>query len=238
MGPTQDAGPTMSHRRGQRMTFDFGVVVYALPYLLEGAKLTLSMTLLAILLGVPVGIGLFIGLQSGGAVLRKAISLYISFARGTPLFIQILVVYYLLPSIGLDIPSFFAAVIALSLNSGAYISEMIRGGLTAIPRGQIEAARALAMPRRLIWRRITLPQIFALILPPLTVEFTALLKASALVSVIGVIELTRTAQQIVAATFRPIEIWIAVGLIYFVMCYALGALTRRIERGTAVYRPH
>lgn len=220
------------------MKFDFDVVIHALPYLLEGAKLTLSISLLAILLGVPVGIGLFIGLQSGGRILRKLIALYISFARGTPLFIQILIVYYLLPSIGLDIPSFFAAVIALSLNSGAYISEMIRGGLTAVPKGQIEAARALAMPCSLIWRRITLPQIFALILPPLTVEFTALLKASALVSVIGVIELTRTAQQIVAATFRPIEIWLVVGLLYFIMCYALGALTRRIERATAVYRLH
>lgn len=220
------------------MKFDFDVVIYALPYLLEGAKLTLSISLLAILLGVPVGIGIFIGLQSGGAILRKAIGLYVSFARGTPLFIQILIVYYLLPSIGLDIPSFFAAVIALSLNSGAYISEMIRGGLTAVPKGQIEAARALAMPRRLIWRRITLPQIFALILPPLTVEFTALLKASALVSVIGVIELTRTAQQIVAATYRPIEIWLVVGALYFIMCYTLGAFTRRIERATAVYRLH
>lgn len=220
------------------MNFDFQVILDALPYLLKGAQLTVAMSLLAILLGIPVGIAIFIALQSGSRLLRKPILLYISFARGTPLFIQILIVYYLLPSIGLDIPSFFAAVIALSLNSGAYISEMIRGGLTAVPRGQVEAAHALAMPRRLIWRRITLPQIFALILPPLTVEFTALLKASALVSVIGVIELTRTAQQIVAATYRPIEIWLVVGALYFVMCFALGALTRRIERATAVYRPH
>jgi len=220
------------------MKFDVGAIVDALPYLLQGAKLTLAMSVLAILLGIPVGIAIFIGLQSGSRLLRKPILLYISFARGTPLFIQILIVYYLLPSIGLDMPSFFAAVIALSLNSGAYISEMIRGGLTAVPRGQIEAARALAMPRRLIWRRITLPQIFALILPPLTVEFTALLKASALVSVIGVVELTRTAQQIVAATFRPIEIWLVVGVLYFIMCFALGALARRIERATAVFRPH
>lgn len=220
------------------MKFDLNVILDALPYLLQGAKLTIAMSLLAILLGVPVGVALFIGMQSRFAALHRAIQLYISFARGTPLFIQILIVYYLLPSIGLDIPSFFAAVIALSLNSGAYISEMIRGGLTAVPKGQIEAARALSMPRRLIWRRVTLPQIFALILPPLTVEFTALLKASALVSVIGVIELTRTAQQIVAATYRPIEIWLTVGVLYFIMCYALGALTRRIERATAVYRLH
>jgi len=94
----------------------------------------------------------------------------------------------------------------------------------------------MGMRRSLIWRRITLPQVFALILPPLTVEFTALLKASALLSVIGVVELTRTAQQIVAATFKPIEIWVTVGVLYFVMCFVLAALTRRLERATLVYR--
>ncbi|HUN48631.1 MAG TPA: amino acid ABC transporter permease, partial [Stellaceae bacterium] len=122
------------------------------------------------------------------------------------------------------------------LNSGAYVSEMIRGGLTAVPAGQIEAARALAMPRPLIWRHIILPQVMALILPPLTVEFIALVKASALLSVIGVVELTRTAQQIVAATFQPVGIWIATGVIYFIICFALALLTRRIERRTLVYR--
>jgi polar amino acid transport system permease protein len=114
---------------------------------------------------------------------------------------------------------------------------MIRGGLTAIPRGQVEAARALSMPRPLIWRHVILPQVMALILPPLTVEFTSLLKASALLSVIGVVELTRTGQQAVAATFHPLEIWVAVGALYFVMCFALAALTSRVERATQIYRP-
>ena len=92
------------------------------------------------------------------------------------------------------------------------------------------------MPRPLIWRRIILPQVFTVILPPLTVEFASLLKYSALLSVIGVVELTRTAQQIIAATFKPIEIWLTVGVLYFIMCFALGVLTRRIERATTIYR--
>lgn len=218
------------------MAFDPNVVISALPWLLQGAQLTLSSSLLAIIIGVMVGVALTLGLHTGIRPLQALVRVYISFARGTPLFIQILVVFYILPSIGLDIPRFFSGVIALSLNSGAYVSEMIRGGLSAIPKGQIEAARAMGMRHSSIWRRIILPQVFVLILPPLTVEFTALLKASALLSVIGVVELTRTAQQIVAATFKPIEIWLIVGVLYFFMCFTLAALTRRLERATMVYR--
>ncbi len=218
------------------MALDPNVVVSALPWLIKGAGLTLSASLLGIVLGVLVGIALTVAIETGGRFATAVARLYISFARGTPLFIQILIVFFILPSVGLDMPAFIAGVIALSLNSGAYISEMIRGGLSAVAKGQVEAARALAMPRRLIWRRITLPQVLVLILPPLTVEFTALIKYSALLSVIGVVELTRTAQQIVAATFKPIEIWLTVGLLYFIICFALGALTRRIERATLVYR--
>lgn len=219
------------------MSFNFSVIVDAFPLLLKGAQLTFSASLLAILLGIAVGVILALAAR-GGRLLNMLAQIYISFARGTPIFIQILLVFFVLPAVGLDISRYFSGVIALSLNSGAYIAEMIRGGLTAIPKGQIEAARAVGLPRSLIWRHIMLPQVFTLILPPLTAEFTALLKASALLSVIGVVELTRTAQQIVAATFKPIEIWITVGVLYFVMCFVLGAITRKIEHMTAVYRPN
>jgi His/Glu/Gln/Arg/opine family amino acid ABC transporter permease subunit len=199
--------------------------------------LTLETSLLAIALGLPVGIGLAVAMRSRLRLLRGFVRVYISFARGTPLFIQIMLVFFVLPSLGFDIPRFCAGVIALSLNSGAYIAEMIRGGLTAIPKGQVEAARALAMPRTLLWRHIILPQVLTLILPPLTVEFTGLLKGSALLAVIGIVELTRSGQQMVATTYKPLEIWLMVGIIYFVMCYALAALTRYLERTTQVYRP-
>lgn len=213
------------------------VMLDAAPWLLQGAVMTLETSLLAIALGLPVGIALAVAQRSGLRVLRAFVRVYISFARGTPLFIQIMLVFFVLPSLGFDIPRFCAGVIALSLNSGAYIAEMIRGGLTAIPKGQIEAARALSMPRALTWRHIILPQVLTLILPPLTVEFTGLLKGSALLAVIGIVELTRAGQQMVATTFKPLEIWLTVGIFYFVMCYALGALTRYLERTTHVYRP-
>jgi polar amino acid transport system permease protein len=218
------------------MGFDHTVIVAALPSLLEGAGVTLALSLIGIGLGVVVGVVLAVMMQARARALRSAGRLYISFARGTPLFVQILIVFYWLPTIGIELPRFYAAAIALSLNSGAYIAEMIRGGLTAIPTGQIEAARALAMPQRLVWRHIRLPQAFYLILPPLSLEFTALVKASSLVSVIGVVELTRTAQQVIFTTFRPVEIWVTVGLLYFVICFVLGALNWRLERATAIYR--
>ncbi len=208
----------------------------AAPWLLQGAVTTLETSLLAITLGLPVGVVLAVAQRARLRALRAFVRVYISFARGTPLFIQIMLVFFVLPSLGLDIPRFCAGVIALSLNSGAYIAEMIRGGLTAIPKGQVEAARALSMPRALMWRHIILPQVLTLILPPLTIEFTGLLKGSALLAVIGIVELTRTGQQIVAATFKPLEIWLTVGIFYFVMCFALASLTRYLERTTQIYR--
>jgi polar amino acid transport system permease protein len=218
------------------MKFQWHYVAEALPFLLRGALVTLEVSLLAVLLGLLVGIILTLARQLRIRGLNYLVLLYISLMRGTPLFIQILIVYLGLPILGLDVPRLEAGVIALSLNSGAYITEMIRGGLTAIPQGQTDAARALGMRTRLIWGHIILPQVLFLILPPLTVEFTGLLKASALLSVIAVVELTRTAQQIIGGTFRPVEVWITTGVLYFIMCYALGAVTRRFERIASVYR--
>jgi polar amino acid transport system permease protein len=174
--------------------------------------------------------------QSAVPPLRWLVAIYVNIARGTPLFIQILIIYFLLPIVGIDVDRFTAGVMALGFNSGAYISEMIRGALTSIAPGQIEAARALAMPRHWIWLRIILPQTFALILPPMTVELTALLKGSALLSVIGVVELTRSAQYIIAVTFQPLHTWVEVVALYFIMCFALGLLTQYIQRATVTYR--
>jgi His/Glu/Gln/Arg/opine family amino acid ABC transporter permease subunit len=218
------------------MTLEWQYLAHALPFLLEGALITVAVSLLAVALGLLVGIFVMLGRQSRFKVLRALIIAYISIVGGTPLFIQILIVYYALPALGLDIPRFESGVIALSLNSGAYISEMIRGGLMAIPRGQFDAAKAVGMRSGLIWRRITLPQVLVLILPPLTIEFTGLLKASALLSVIGLVELTRRAQEVIGETLRSQEVWLTTAALYFIMCFALGAVTRRFEKAAAAYR--
>ena len=219
------------------MKFDFAYAARALPALLRGAVTTIEVALLAVLLGVVVGIVITLLRQARFPVLRHFAAAHVSFARGTPLFMQILLVYYALPAIHIDVPRFWAGVIALSLNGGAYISEMIRGGLTAVSKGQIDAARALGMPNQLIWRHVKLPQVFILILPPLAVEFAALVKASSLLSVIAVIELTRTAQGIISDSFRPVEIWITTGVLYFLICYGLTAITKHFERVSAARLP-
>jgi His/Glu/Gln/Arg/opine family amino acid ABC transporter permease subunit len=208
-------------------------MLVGLPQLVEGAKVTLAASILAIVLGTIIGVLAGVAEQSRHRSLRLLVDFYVSVIRGTPLYIQILVIFFLLPAIGVDLPRFATGVLALALNSGAYISQMIAGALTAIPTGQIEAARALAMPSRAIWRRIMIPQALRLILPPLTIEFTALVKNSAFLSVIGVIELTRTAQQIVSVTFRPTQTWVVVAAIYFVLCFAIGLLARKLEQATS-----
>jgi His/Glu/Gln/Arg/opine family amino acid ABC transporter permease subunit len=168
--------------------------------------------------------------QSSVAPMRATAAFYSNMARGTPLFMQILVIYFLLPAVGLDVDRTVAGVIALAFSSGAYISEMIRGALTSIAKGEIEAAQALALPSRWIWLRIILPQVFTLILAPLTVEFAALVKGSALLSIIGVVELTRAAQRSIANTYEPLPTWVETAVIYFVICFCLGQLARLAQR--------
>jgi polar amino acid transport system permease protein len=144
--------------------------------LLDGALGTLALSICGTLLAILIGTAAAIAAQSVGP-LRWSVAIYVSFFRGTPLFIQVLIIYFILPAIGLDVSRFVAGTIGLGLNGGAHICEMIRGALLAIAPGQVEAARALGLSRFWIWARIILPQAFVLILPPLMVEFSALLRA-------------------------------------------------------------
>ena len=203
-----------------------------LVYLLQGAWTTIRISALATVLGLTVGVAAAVIRQSAIGPLRAVVAVYVNIVRGTPLFMQILVIYFLFPAAGIDVDRQVAGVMALAVNSGAYISEMIRGALTSIPRGEIEAAQALAMPNRWIWLRILLPQVFTLILPPLTIEFAALVKGSALLSIIGVVELTRSAQQIISDTFEPLPTWVETAIIYFVICFCLSQVTRLMQRAT------
>jgi polar amino acid transport system permease protein len=162
---------------------------------------------------------------------------YLSFVRGTPLLIQIFLIYYALPGlIGIDVPAFTAGVIALSLNSGAFTSEILRGGLSAIAPGQLEAAQALGLSRFDVWSRVILPQLARLVLPPMVNELAMLVQASALLSVIAVVDLTRAAQNVMNTTYRPVEALTVAAVIYFVALFVLGHSARALERRTPVKR--
>jgi polar amino acid transport system permease protein len=164
-------------------------------------------------------------------------TVYVSFFRGVPMLVQLLLFYYFLPSVGLDLPALVAAVGTLALCTAAYQAEILRGGFLAVPRGEVEAARVLGLSAWKTLLRIQLPLAVRATLPSLINEMIMLLKASSLISVVGVAELTRTSQNIAASTFRPLEIYVAAGAIYFVIngVLALGGrlVERRLARGRA-----
>ena len=152
--------------------------------------------------------------------------------RGVPLLVQLLFIYYFLAEFGLDVPAIVAAVGGLALSSAAYQAEILRGALNAVPRGQTEAAVALGFAGAEIWRRILLPQALRISVPPLINEFILLLKASSLVSVVGIAELTRVSMNIASMTYRPLEAYVGGGLFYLAINLMPGGL-RRARRAAA-----
>ena len=161
--------------------------------------------------------------------------------RGVPLLVLLLFIYYFLAEFGLDIPALVAAVGGLALSTGAYQSEILRGAFNALPRGQAEAAAALGFPGVEIWRRILLPQALRISVPPLINEFILILKASSLVSVVGIAELTRVSMNIASLTYRPLEAYVGGGLFYLAinLCLAgFGAIAeRRLAAGGGAMNP-
>ncbi|MBQ9376217.1 MAG: amino acid ABC transporter permease [Schwartzia sp.] len=213
------------------MEMNFELMVNALPLLLMGAVVTVRITALSVFLGI-IG-GLFVGIAriSGSRVLRLVSAVYVDFLRGTPLLVQIFLVYFALPVLtGQRINPFIAAIAACSINSSAYIAEIFRAGIQSVDAGQMEAGRSLGMTWGQTMRYIIVPQAFKRVIPPLGNEFIALLKDSSLVSVIGFEELTRRGQLIIARTYASLEIWVCVALIYLVMTISISRLVAWLER--------
>jgi polar amino acid transport system permease protein len=154
---------------------------------------------------------------------------YVDLIRGTPALIQILAIYFGLPAFGILLPAYLAGIIALGLNSGAYISEMIRGAIESIDPGQMEAARDLGMSYNQAMRRVILPQILQIVIPPITGEYNSLVKGSSLLSVISIAELTRVGQRMLGVSFRPVESWLPIAIIYFVINYTITRATYALE---------
>ena len=209
---------------------DFELIEQSLPYLIQGALITIEITLMA------VGIGFFIGLFAGIAricrikALRIIATIYADCIRGTPLLVQIFLIYFALPMlIHTQINPFVAAVTACAINSGAYVSEIFRAGIQAIDQGQFEAGRSLGLSWWQTMYYIILPQAFHNILPPLGNEFITMLKDSSLVSVIGFEELTRRGQLIIAQTYASFDIWMTVAALYLIMTLAIAKFVSFME---------
>jgi His/Glu/Gln/Arg/opine family amino acid ABC transporter permease subunit len=205
------------------------LLVRVWPILLTGAWWTLRLTLLALLFGIPLGLFVALGRISPLPPLSAAAAVYVEVIRGTPLLVQIFFIYFVLPAVGITLPELPAALIALSVNAGAYIAEIFRAGIQSIEVGQMEAARSLGMSYPRAMRLVILPQALRRVLPPLTNEGIALLKDSSLVSVMGMTELTRRGQELSSSYASPMTIWPAVALFYLLMTLPLTRLVRYLE---------
>lgn len=198
--------------------------------LVEAARMTVVLSIVSIgILGFLIAVLVCAGIMSQNGFARWAGRLFVSFFRGTPLLVQLLLIYYLLPSIGLDVPSEVAAVAGMSLCTAAYQAEIMRGGFAGVSPGLIEAADMTGMSRFDTFRRIRLPIAFKLTLPALTNEWIMMLKSSSLISVVGVVELTRMAQDLAASTYRPLELYAAAGFIYLCINIVVAILGRGLE---------
>lgn len=213
--------------------FNIFSILQSLPLLGQAAVVTISISLVSLFFGFLLGIVVCAFRLAKSPYLRIFGSLYVRLFRGIPLLVQLLLMYYLLPSFGINLPSLAAAIIAVSLCESAYVAEILRGGFLGVPPGQLEAARMLGLGRVHSVVRIQMPQALRLTLPSLVSEVIILIKVSSLVSVVGVAELTRTAQNIAASTYRPLEIYFVVGAIYLLINGTLAWLGALGERRLA-----
>lgn len=214
--------------------FDAGVIARTWPIFIRGVGLTAFMALTSLLLGLPLGLGLALARVQAHRWASAPAAVYVEVMRGTPLLVQILFIYFVLPVAGVNLPAIASGVIALTMNAAAYISEIIRAGILSIDAGQMEAARSLCMTYWQAMRRIILPQTFRRVVPPLTNEGIALLKDSSLVSVIGLTELARTGQELASRYAAPLTIWPFVALLYLLLTLPLTRMAQRLE---ARWRP-
>lgn len=216
-------------------TFQFDVVWRNLGFLLSGVELTVLVTAAALTSGSVVGLFIALARMSPRRWLLLPAIGYIELFRNTPALIQLMWMYYCLPLLtGLEMSAVASATLALAVNGSAYIAEIIRGGIQGVDRGQVEAARTLGMSHAQTMRKIVLPQAFRRMIPPFVNESVSILKFSSLVSVLGVADLTYQAQVLSTTTFRPIEIFTFIALVYLVLCSALAYVARRLELRMAV----
>lgn len=210
------------------MNFEFLPKYYK--FFLSGTGYTLALSALTVVFGLIGGLILSLMKTSNNKVLKSIAVAYIEFIRGTPLLIQLYIIYYGIS----DIPMFLAGVLAMTVNSSAYIAEIIRAGINAVDKGQMEAARSLGMPISLSYREIIIPQAMKNILPALGNEFIVLIKESAIVSVIGIHDLMFNTDTVRGITFIAFEPLIVAAFIYFIMTFTLSKVLGKIERGLTV----
>ncbi|MBE9395695.1 ABC transporter permease [Pontibacterium sp. N1Y112] len=220
------------------MTWEWGVILQYLPRLLDGAWLTLELVLVSGLMGLSLAVPLALARSSENFWIRVLPFCYIFFFRGTPLLVQIFLIYYGASQFAAVKESvlwvvlkepYWCAIIAFTLNTAAYSAELFRGAIQAIPKGEIEAAQAMGMSRPLMIRRVVLPRAFGIALPAYGNEMVLMLKGSALASTITLLDLTGMARTIIARTYTPLEMFMAAGMVYLIIGALMIGIFRLLE---------
>lgn len=210
--------------------FDASVMLEAVPVLLNGLRLTFVIAIIGLLFGFILGAASGLAKSSPNKLFNRIAGMYVESIRGTPLMVQVMFLYFGLPlALGLRIPPLIAGIIAIAVNSGAYIAEIVRGAIQSINIGQVEAGRSIGLTNAQTMRYIVWPQAFKRMIPPLGNQFIISLKDTSLLVVIGVGELTRQGQEIIAVNFRAFEVWLTVALMYLVLTLSIAKGLRVVE---------
>jgi polar amino acid transport system permease protein len=212
---------------------DIDLMMRVYPFFLQAAWVTIQLSVLTAILGLICGSLGAAARLSRFAALRFLGAAYVSVFRGTPALIQLFILYFGGPQVGIQLDAFEAGVIGLGINAGAYMAETIRGAIISIDKGQREAARTLGLSQFQSFRKVVLPQAARLMVRPLGVNLNMLIKATALVAAISVVELTYTAQRYIGSTYKPFEMFLLAGVLYMIIIYATGRgvawLDRRVQ---------
>ena len=209
---------------------DVALIVRVFPAFLQAAWVTIQISLIALVIGLAVAAVISAARLSEFRPLRWLGTVYVSLFRGTPALIQVFLLYFGGPQVGINLEPFAAGAIALGMNIAAYMAESIRGAVLAVDRGQMEAARSIGFGRGQSMRWIVLPQAARLMIRPLGVNAVGLVKGTSLIATISVVELTYTAQRIIGSTYRPFEIFAVTAVLYMIMVYGLSVLIDRLDR--------
>ena len=212
----------------------FAPLLHSYWYLFRGAGMTLLMAVASVVPATAAGLLLALAQVFGRRATKSAVQVYLFLMRGIPLLVWLTFVYYLLPLTGIDLPPFWGVVVVMSLYYAAFMSEVFRAGIESLPQAQWDAARSLGMQRHLLMRIIILPQALRLAAPPFVSLCANLVKATSLVSIVGLWELTMASREVVERTLAPFQIFLGAAAIYFCICYAMALYGRYLERRSLV----
>ncbi|MCZ8532041.1 amino acid ABC transporter permease [Psychrobacillus psychrodurans] len=209
--------------------YDWSVIPRNMDVFIDGALKTLEISVIAILFAIPIGILFGLGRISKNKIIYLISSTYVEIIRGVPLLVLLMWIFYVMGQV-FRLGSYWGSIVGLAIFAGAFIAEIVRTGIQAVPKGQMEAARSLGMTHTKAMTHIILPQAFRRVLPPLASQFIMLIKDSSLISIIAATELTLNAKNLVATSFASIEVWTFVALIYFIMTFSLSLIIRYFEK--------